>query len=54
VSPLRAAHVLDDGSQRPLELKAPRGTEALAFLVSNHVLRRALLERVESTGQVSP
>lgn len=48
VSPLRVARVLNGGSRQGLNLRHPEGdTLALARLVSNHVIRRALYERFE-------
>src|SRR5690606_3141095 len=47
VSPLRAARVLNGASVHGLDLRRPAAdTQALARLVSNHVIRRALHERI--------
>ncbi|HEX6995694.1 MAG TPA: 5-demethoxyubiquinol-8 5-hydroxylase UbiM [Gammaproteobacteria bacterium] len=48
VSPLRVARVLNGASSQGLDLRHPvADTHALARLVSNHVIRRALYERIE-------
>jgi len=53
VSPLRVARVLNGASVHGLDLRHPAGdTHALARLVSNHVIRRAVYERIEQARGV--
>jgi len=53
ISPLRVARVLNGSSIHGLDLRHPAGeTLALARLVSNHVIRRALYERFEQTSGI--
>src|SRR5690606_17173992 len=53
VSPLVSARVLNGASPRFLDLRDESGNEGLARLVSNHVIRRALFERVDGLPAVT-
>ena len=54
ISPIHAARVLNGNGAGILQFDAPvAGNEALGYLVSNHLIRRALYEAVADRGEIT-
>ncbi len=54
VSPIQRAEVIDGNSPYTLDFNTPKGdTDALGFLISNHLIRKAIYEEFETLDNVT-